>query len=337
MNCEKYLFLIDDLIENELNAPIAAQTDAHIFACENCRAEYESLKQEKEIYAHFLFDIEPPQNLLENFQTRLAAEREKTFDAVIMPKAESKKTGVFDFLRIYPALAAMILIIFGIGFVWLKFAPIENDNQYTAETKLDLPSKNGADEKSERATASSKIKNIELTQQAKNIKIGGKTEVSKPRRAAFSAVKKPIPAQIVKIKQKTVSDRAEKNPLIAKLPDEAKRQRLQVKNLEKEIAGQIEKIELLLRSFRNAREIENVETFDLQYEKRQARALLAKNARLRLDAENFGVFYAEELLSRAEPYLLDIANLENNPGRAEVLDIKERVKNHSIIASLQIY
>ena len=43
------------------------------------------------------------------------------------------------------------------------------------------------------------------------------------------------------------------------------------------------------------------------------------------------------MLSKVEPYLLDIANLNNNPLPAEILDIKERVKNQSIIASLQTY
>jgi hypothetical protein len=340
MNCEKYLVLIDDLIENELDAPIAAQTDAHVFRCATCRARYESLKLEREVYAHFLFDVEPPQNLLENFRTRLAAEKEKTFDAVITPNATIKKNGFFDFLQFYPALAVTALLIFSVGFIWLKFAPGKSDEQYTAETKLELPSKNGGGEKSVRTKTPSEIKNVGPEERAKNNKISGKTELLKARRVSFSAVKKPIAAQIIKIKQNPLSEHAEKNPPPAKLPDEAEWQKSLIKNLEKEIAGQIEKIELLLRSFRNAREIENIEnieTFDVQYEKRQARALLEKNARLRRDAENFGVFYGEELLSRAEPYLLDIANLENNPGRAEVLDIKERVKNQSIIASLQIY
>lgn len=341
MNCEKYLLLIDDLIENELAATSAAQTNAHVFACAGCRARYESLKREKEIYAHFLFDVEPPQNLAANFQTRLAAEKEKTSGVAQTPTATAAKAGFFAFLRFYPAFAAAILLIFGIGFVWLKFAPVDSGGeQFAAAPNTDfpqIPSKNGADEKRETEFRQTGIENVENKDQTKFEKSGGKLEVVKTRRAAFPVVKKPIAVQAVKIKQKTVSERSQRNALAAKLPDEAERRKLLTANLEDEIAGQIEKIELLLRSFRNARETENVETFDVQHEKRQARALLEKNARLRVDAENFGVFYAEEMLSRAEPYLLDIANLANKPEREQVLDIKERVRNQNIIASLQIY
>jgi hypothetical protein len=107
--------------------------------------------------------------------------------------------------------------------------------------------------------------------------------------------------------------------------------------LEAEIAGQIEKIELLLRSFRNVKLTENLVDFDVEYEKRQARRLLKANAALQRNAKNYGIYYGEELLSRAEPYLLEIANLENNPSPDRILDIKRRVGSQNIIAGLQVY
>ncbi len=120
----------------------------------------------------------------------------------------------------------------------------------------------------------------------------------------------------------------------------SKEERLRIsqsRNLEKEIAKQIEKIELLLRSFRNARTVDGGEVFDISYEKQRAKKLLEMNAQLKRIAENYGALYAEEILLQVEPYLLEISNLEINPSLNKVLDIKERVKSQNLIASLQAY
>lgn len=343
MNCEKTLNLIDDLVEGELNEQTAARVDSHVFACAECRERYEILRREREIYAHYLFDAEPSSDLWTNFQAKLETETEKTPPFAKMPaRVNARRTSLFGFWLWSPALAgAALLVVFGIGSAWLKFAPNESSgDEYTVKTEsgdLRLPEKSGEIDEGKAANSPVKTKSGANNTTTRNNKLNGKSESFKAKRV-FAADKKFIAAEAVKIGQKAVSATAEKIPANGKqLNGEERLQKLRMNNLEKEIAGQIEKVEMLLRSFRNARAIESTEIFDVGYEKEQARKLLEKNVRLRRDAESYEIAYAEELLGRVEPYLLDIANLENNPAPDKVLDIKERVKNQSIIASLQIY
>jgi hypothetical protein len=354
MNCEKHLDLIEDLVEDELDEHTAGQVHSHVFACSLCREQYETLKREKEIYAHYLFDAEPPKDLWANFQTQLDAEKEK---AVFVNKTPAKtnvsKTNIFGFLRLYPVIAsAALFIAFGVGFGWFKFAAIENgDGKYAArpETGASIsPPKYASIDESEEKDAVQKIERGGNNIVQKNKNFGDKSESTNAKSAAV-ANKESVAAEPVKIGRKTIPEvvkngrktvpagalknPASKNPLNV----EERLQSARLRNLEREVAGQIEKVELLLRSFRNARASETIETFDVAYEREQARRLLDKNARLRREAEDYGILYAEELLSRVEPYLLDIANLETNPAPDKVLDIRERVKNQNIIASLQIY
>jgi hypothetical protein len=120
-------------------------------------------------------------------------------------------------------------------------------------------------------------------------------------------------------------------------PNAPQKEMMLVAELETEAARQLERVELLLRSFRNARLIDGSEIFDVTFEARQARRLLQENMMLRQKAEYLGADFTGIMLNRVEPYLLEIANLRIDSTPEEVIGIKERVRNQNIIASLQAF
>ena len=329
MKCEKYLDLIDDLIEGELDRQTSQKLNLHVFACPECRARYETLKQEKEIYARYLFDAEPPADLWAKFQTKLENEAvENSGSAKIHAVISGWRENLTGFLRLSPAVACGALILaLGIGFVLFNFLANEN-----APVNVPL-----AKNQPETIDIENDIENIKSENSRANVK---ENKNFVPPKNIIARNEKPetkIKTAMVeetKIKKKAVSENRNASGIeIARLTDAQR----QIRTLESEAVKQVEKVELLLRSFRNARSVEGGEAFDVAYEKEQARKLLEKNVRLRRDAETYGSFDTEEILSRVEPYLIDISNLESEPSPDKVRDIKERVKSQNIIAGLQIY
>jgi Putative zinc-finger len=334
MNCEKYLILIDDLIEGELDSENAAQVNSHLSACRECDSYYAMLREEKEIYGQFLFDVEPPKDLWNQFQTKIET-------VPVVPTAETSNVSsgwnfnIFNYFRLYPALGFAAIIVFCAYGFW-KFVPnkIVSNDEYAVKTNP--VAKQTQNQSFENVTENEpKIK-------PNNDGKGNPDNLPQPIKTAYKLKSENQKTQDKKVISTTVDPVQPKmkkvfaNPnqeLQAQLTDE----QMQLKALDTETAQQIEKIELLLRSFRNARVVEGSTLYDVAYEKEQARKLLGKNVQLRQIAENYGALYTEELLDKAEPFLLDIANLDNNPQPEQVLDIKERVKNQNIIASLQVY
>ena len=334
MNCENYAHLMDDLIAGELDKQIADQVNSHIFACELCESEFEMLKREKEMFSHYLFDIEPPTNLSAKFQAKLAAENRALFAVKPTSTISNWKSKLFGSLAFYPAMAGVIAII-ALGIWWNFSANLENKDsaqnkpQNVESVNTNLPK---FEEKATNVSLPEKVKDV-VESPKKNIENKYLTK-SKP---LYNRIKSIAVKAIQKHKPFVPQQFKDHSTEIAKLTDDEKLQIEQMQMLEIETAKQMEKVEMLLRSFRNARFVEGSDQYDISFEKQQARKLLDKNIQLRERAENFGTLFTEQMLSRVEPYLLDIANLDNNPLPGQVLEIKDRVKNQSIIASLQTY
>lgn len=338
--CEKYFGLIEDLIEGEiLDEQIAAKAEAHVSDCAECQSEYELLLREKEILAHYMFNFEPPPDSWTNFQTRLIEEETVSDAAASTARRSSSRKRRFVF-AFSPAFAAGLILFLGVGFVLLKNIPFDtHDDRNIAETKPGNSLSPQPDEIDLKSVTNLPSGNITAASDAAAKNNVAKTENRTPStKSTAPSGKKSFTAGELKTRRETASFGVrKKRENETATGGEIQAAALRKQSLENEIGTQIEKIELLLRSFRNARKDENAVIFDVEYEKRQARKLLEMNAVLRHDAETYGIAYAEELLNRVDSYLLEIANLGSNPSPEKVEDIKERISSQNIIAGLQVY
>lgn len=322
MDCKTGEKLMQDLIDNELDEQIADEVSMHVFACDSCEAKFEKLQTEKEIYTQFLFEIEPPKDLPQKFQARLQTLEPKKSVASI---SFGERLAAFLFAwNFTPLMAtACLLLIFAFVYFGVKKSS-ENTEQQIVETKemprpiSVLPSEN----KQFKETEITKV-TTQSNRPAKN-----KESVLKVRKE-FETKPRVISAKENPTKQKPLKQ-------LQKL-ETADENLKEYQAFDMEVAKQKEKIEMLLRSFRNSRFDDEKETYEVAYEKQQARKLLEQNVKLREKADLYGDFFALETLEKVETYLLDIANLDDTPREEDVLDIKQRVKNQSVIASLQGY
>jgi hypothetical protein len=107
--------------------------------------------------------------------------------------------------------------------------------------------------------------------------------------------------------------------------------------LDDETARHLERSEGMLRSFRNVIRVDEGSTYEISYERRLSQKLLTQNILLRRNAAARGDVLTENLLSRLEPFLLDIANLQDMPPSSDLRLIDQRIREKGIIATLQAY
>ncbi|HEX8149938.1 MAG TPA: hypothetical protein VF591_22340, partial [Pyrinomonadaceae bacterium] len=101
------------------------------------------------------------------------------------------------------------------------------------------------------------------------------------------------------------------------------------------IGRHAERVERLLRSFRNARLTESDPTLGVADARRLSKRLLYNNIALRREAASAGDLPVEGLLDSVEPILIDISNLPNTPSPDAVGSIKERIHRRQLVGALQ--
>jgi hypothetical protein len=101
------------------------------------------------------------------------------------------------------------------------------------------------------------------------------------------------------------------------------------------IGRHAERVERLLRSFRNARLNDKDPTLEVADARRLSKRLLYSNIALRREAAGAGDLPVEGLLDSLEPILLDISNLPDRPSPDAVGSIKERIRRRQLVGVLQ--
>jgi hypothetical protein len=101
------------------------------------------------------------------------------------------------------------------------------------------------------------------------------------------------------------------------------------------IGRHAERVERLLRSFRNARLTAGDPTLDVADARRLSKRLLYSNIALRREAAGAGDLSVKGWLDTLEPILIDISNLPNRPSTDAVGSIKERIRRRQLVGVLQ--
>ena len=101
------------------------------------------------------------------------------------------------------------------------------------------------------------------------------------------------------------------------------------------IGRHAERVERLLRSFRNSHLTDDDPALDVADARRLSKRLLYSNITLRREASGAGDLPAEGWLDSLEPILLDISNLPNKPSPDAVGSIKERIRRRQLVGILQ--
>jgi hypothetical protein len=309
-DCVKTRELLVDLVFDELGPEAGRRALLELEGCPDCLAQYQSMTEALRVFDQVTETTMPRESYWPGYETRLRERlRHKRLSWTRRMADWIGGFGRFT-VRPLPAVVGLALVLIAIGWWTWQRRQAPGPFPITPDTARVTPN----------------------PQQ--------KGESNTPKPGGISNRRTPVHPTVAKLNGKAPSVQREergveivKNVVVPRGPDQSL---IAASLFTPETVRHFEKAQLMLRSFRNASAARNLSATDLAYERQLSRRLLTQNILLRRDAEMKGNMPAEEALSSLEPFLLDIANLPDQPSPGELGAIRERLQRKELIASLQI-
>lgn len=333
MRCDECLLLIDEYVCGELGGPDASRVSAHLGACAACAGERAALASERMLFARC--EVSAPPTLWASVSRRIEAE--ETLRAVARPRPwfESLFAGWMAVWLPRPraAFAAAVALAVITSLVLLQAArrgSFAGSEEGVAATDggvivADAPHADDAHAPDlPRRDAPPETQGL-VAAERKSGTLSASVVRRAPRKPATPEPRRDTTVTtLVAFERDLVEADAKPRATVAEV-------------IYDETARHFERAQMLLRSFKNGELSEREADFDLAYERRFSRSLLGRNILLRREAQSDGDEATAKLLGQLEPFLLDIANLDERAAPAQVRSIRERMRREGIVARLSLF
>lgn len=315
-DCLKTRELLVDLVFDELGPEARRRALLELETCPDCLAQYRSMTQALRVFDQVTEAAMPDESYWPVYETRLR-ERLRS-ERPSWTRRLADWIGGFGLLTIRPLPVAVGLALLFLAVGWWTWqrrqavGPFPGATEIATKTPTPQPNVESHDKVIATAPKPGVVPKRRTSDHPTTAKLNGNAPpVRREERGG-------------KIVEDVIVSRGSDQSLIA------------ASLFAPETVRHFEKAQLMLRSFRNASAAKRLAATDLAYERQLSRRLLYQNILLRRDAEMKGNLPAEEALSSLEPFLIDIANLPDNPSSGELGGIRERLQRKELIASLQI-
>ena len=358
MSCERYILLLDEYLNNELEEKLHGSVSAHLDNCENCREEIRFLEAESGFYRKVeTLRGENFTNQWEAMRHRLVAE--SLIKTEVLPeRKEFENHSRLAFLSAFfvrlenlllankTAFGAFLLIVFGFVAVVLftnnnnptidneLVASIEPEQTFKPEVAIDLPENNISQPEKPNETNEPKFIN--------NSSSAGKNYQKSPAMADkkknyLAGNSKKIEKLKLPIKPAESTANTNSSDVASRLPVKNSDSDFQTVADDKKLANHLNKVHLFLLMFRN---LENAETIDAvigdKYQTEAGMFLENNNSYKKESLKNKNI-PAVELLNEIEPVLAAISNLDKQNGRDNIGNVTAMVRQTGIVFKMRLW